>query len=45
MSSHRSALPIVGWLFKSRFQRKEQTNVLFFIRPRILQGVDLNRQF
>lgn len=38
-------IPVVGWLFKSKFTRKEQTNVLFFIRPRILQGVDLNREF
>ena len=38
-------IPIVGWLFRSQFTRKEQTNVLFFIRPRILQGIDLNREF
>jgi type II secretory pathway component GspD/PulD (secretin) len=38
-------IPVVGWLFKSKFTRKEQTNVLFFIRPRILQGIDLNREF
>ena len=38
-------LPLLGYLFKSSFKRKEQTNVLFFIRPRILQGSDLNREF
>jgi len=38
-------IPILGYLFKSTFKRKEQTNVLFFIRPRILQGSDLNRDF
>ncbi len=39
------SIPILGYLFKSTFKRKEQTNVLFFIRPRILQGSDLNREF
>jgi type II secretory pathway component GspD/PulD (secretin) len=38
-------IPLLGYLFKSTFKRKEQTNVLFFIRPRILQGSDLNREF
>jgi general secretion pathway protein D len=38
-------IPIVGYLFKSMRKRKEKTNVLFFIRPRILQGTDLNREF
>ncbi len=38
-------IPILGYLFKSSRLRKEQTNVLFFIRPRILQGSDLNREF
>ncbi|MBL8862048.1 MAG: hypothetical protein JNK02_08555 [Planctomycetes bacterium] len=38
-------IPVLGYLFKSTFKRKEQTNVLFFIRPRILQGSDLNRDF
>lgn len=38
-------IPLLGHLFKATYKRKEQTNVLFFIRPRILQGVDLNRQF
>jgi general secretion pathway protein D len=38
-------IPILGYLFKSTYKRKEQTNVLFFIRPRILQGSDLNRDF
>lgn len=38
-------IPLLGLLFKAKFTRKEQTNVLFFIRPRILQGNDLNREF
>lgn len=38
-------IPLLGHLFKSSYKRKEQTNVLFFIRPRILQGSDLNREF
>lgn len=38
-------IPLLGRLFKSSYDRKELTNVLFFIRPRILQGTDLNREF
>jgi len=38
-------VPLLGYLFKSTLKRKEQTNVLFFLRPRILQGTDLNREF
>ena len=38
-------IPILGYLFKSHFQETQQTNVLFFIRPRILQGIDLNPDF
>jgi type II secretory pathway component GspD/PulD (secretin) len=38
-------VPILGYLFSSHFTRKEQANVLFFIRPRILQGVDVHREF
>jgi type II secretory pathway component GspD/PulD (secretin) len=38
-------IPLLGYLFKSTLKRKEQTNVLFFLRPRILQGTDLNREF
>lgn len=38
-------IPILGYLFKSSRLRKEQTNVLFFIRPRILTGTDMNREF
>jgi type II secretory pathway component GspD/PulD (secretin) len=38
-------LPILQYLFRSTTKTKEQTNVLFFIRPRILQGADKNRQF
>ena len=38
-------IPLLGYLFRSTLKRKEQTNVLFFLRPRILQGTDLNREF
>jgi len=33
-------VPLLGNLFKSRFLENRQTNVLFFIRPRILQGAE-----
>lgn len=33
-------LPLIGLLFRSERRVKERTNVLFFIRPRILQGTD-----
>ena len=38
-------IPVIQYLFRSKFTRKEQANVLFFIRPRILQGVDVHREF
>jgi type II secretory pathway component GspD/PulD (secretin) len=38
-------LPILGALFRSTFSSVEQAQVLFFIRPRVLGGVDLNRDF
>lgn len=38
-------IPLLGGLFRSRFSVSEQSNVLFFIRPRILEGSDLNNQF
>lgn len=38
-------IPILGQLFKSTVKSKEQANVLFFIRPRILEGSDLNSPF
>ena len=38
-------IPVLKYLFSSRFTRKQETNVLFFIRPRILQGADLTREF
>lgn len=38
-------IPILGALFRSKLTSKEQTNVLFFIRPRILEGSDLNSPF
>ena len=38
-------VPILNLLFRSKLTRKEQSNVLFFIRPRILQGIELHREF
>lgn len=38
-------LPLLGRIFKSRYQVQERTDVLFFIYPRILQGIDLNSDF
>jgi type II secretory pathway component GspD/PulD (secretin) len=39
-------IPLLGpLLFRSTFKKKELTNVLFFIRPRILQGSDLHTEF
>jgi len=38
-------IPLIGHLFKRTVEVKETTNVLFFIRPRILQGTDMNREF
>ncbi|MFT5731769.1 MAG: type II secretory pathway component GspD/PulD (secretin) [Planctomycetota bacterium] len=38
-------IPLLGSLFRSKLTSKEQSNVLFFIRPRILEGSDLNSPF
>jgi type II secretory pathway component GspD/PulD (secretin) len=38
-------LPLVGALFRSTFQVKAKAQVLFFIRPRVMQGADLNYEF
>jgi type II secretory pathway component GspD/PulD (secretin) len=38
-------IPGLGMLFRSKYSRKEKTHVLFFIRPRILQGIDVQRDF
>lgn len=38
-------IPLLGRIFKSRYQVQERTDVLFFIYPRILQGIDLNPDF
>jgi len=38
-------IPILGALFRNTLRTKEQANVLFFIRPRILEGSDLNSPF
>jgi len=38
-------IPILGYLFKNHYDVTEQTNVLFYIRPRILQGMDMSSDF
>jgi len=38
-------VPLLGYLFKSRFEVQEEINVLFFIRPRILQRSELQQDF
>jgi len=38
-------LPLLGYLFKSTFESKENTTLLFFIRPRLIEGTDLNQPF
>ncbi len=38
-------IPVLGHLFKSNYKRKEMVSVLFFIRPRVLEGIDLHRDF
>ena len=38
-------IPVMGALFRSKYQRKELVSVLFFIRPRVLEGIDLHRDF
>ena len=38
-------LPLLGHLFKSTFETTENTTLLFFIRPRLIEGTDLNQPF
>ena len=38
-------IPVMGALFRSKYQRKELVSVLFFIQPRVLEGIDLHRDF
>lgn len=38
-------LPGIGWFFRSTFQSSERTQILFFIRPRVIEGSDLAREF
>lgn len=38
-------IPLLGWLFKSKFNQVTRNHVLFFIRPRVLEGSDFHRQF
>lgn len=38
-------LPLIGYLFKSTLESTEKTTLLFFIRPRLIEGIDLNQPF
>ena len=38
-------IPIVGYLFKSTLETTELATLLFFIRPRVLEGTDLLQEF
>jgi type II secretory pathway component GspD/PulD (secretin) len=38
-------LPGLGFFFRSTFQSKGKAHVLFFIRPRVMQGADLSHEF
>lgn len=38
-------IPLLGYLFKNRFEVEEKVNVLFFIRPRVLQRSELHQDF
>jgi hypothetical protein len=38
-------LPLLGYLFKSTLESTENTTLLFFIRPRLIEGTDLNQPF
>jgi type II secretory pathway component GspD/PulD (secretin) len=38
-------IPVMGALFRSKYMRKELVSVLFFIQPRVLEGIDLHRDF
>ena len=38
-------IPLLGFLFKSYFTENQEINVLFFIRPRILQRSELQQHF
>jgi hypothetical protein len=38
-------LPLLGYFFKSTLEATENTTLLFFIRPRLIEGTDLNQPF
>jgi len=38
-------LPLLGYLFKSTLETTEKTTLLFFIRPRLIEGSDLHQPF
>lgn len=38
-------IPVLGYLFKSTLEETETATLLFFIRPRILEGTDLTQDF
>jgi type II secretory pathway component GspD/PulD (secretin) len=38
-------IPVIGYLFKSTLESTELATLLFFIRPRVLEGTDLLQEF
>lgn len=38
-------IPLLGYLFKSTLETSEMATLLFFIRPRVLEGTDLLQEF
>ena len=38
-------LPMLGYLFKSTREGTEKTTLLFFIRPRLIEGTDFTQPF
>ena len=38
-------IPLIGYLFKSTYDASELATLLFFIRPRVLEGTDLYQDF
>jgi type II secretory pathway component GspD/PulD (secretin) len=38
-------IPLIGYLFKSTYDANELATLLFFIRPRVLEGTDLYQDF
>jgi type II secretory pathway component GspD/PulD (secretin) len=38
-------IPILGFFFRSSLKSTERSSVLFFLRPRVLSGIDMQREF